>query len=645
MSKVRILPESLINKIAAGEVVDRPFSVVKELMENAVDAGADRIFVTIRNGGKEYISVLDNGCGMSAEDAQLAIERHATSKIATHDDLESIGTMGFRGEALAAIAAVSRFELTTCRDENEGGFQVRVEGGKPIHAARTGFPKGSRINVENLFFNTPARRKFMKSEKAEYGHIHDLVIRLSLGYPHIQFKLVHNKSIILNLAKGSTFTQRVRQCCGDEIADDLMECRHKESYLSLSGLISLPSKSRTSRRWQYTFVNDRHVKCLAINHGVYEGYKTLLMKNMHPMFFLQVNVSPAEIDVNVHPAKTEIRVKNPNLIHTIIANTLASTLKMGARNRMFAGAALKETEPETAAVEADENRLLNGQSNDFGTDSPSRESAWTNPSPEAPFHKEVSEQLSYLAPHAGRSKSVPNTAESSVGDNIAIPSAKNSDEELFHFSRQAEQDSETQTYDEARQDSILYRAIGQLSKRYIVAIGENCLLLVDQHAAHERIRFEEIRRQFYAKKLNSSPLLIPLVMELPPQDGVLLEQYREEWEKVGFRIDHFGGNDYSIREIPTILQDRNITGIVTDVLDEAAQFGKSGKLEAFFNQVFEKMACHSSVRAGQELNLQEMQSLLDQLVHFDLHLSCPHGRSFLVEIAIEELDRRCKRIV
>ena len=225
MSTIQILPESLINKIAAGEVVERPASVVKELVENAIDAGSDQIFVTIKNGGKDYISVLDNGSGMSEEDAGLAVERHATSKISQTEDLENITTMGFRGEALAAIAAVSQFEMTTCGDEQAGGFQIRMEGGKIVHSARMGFPKGSRITVEHLFYNTPARQKFMKSVNTEYGHIHDLIIRLALGNPGIQFRLTHNKNLSLNLPKADNFRQRVEACFGVELSEKLIECQ------------------------------------------------------------------------------------------------------------------------------------------------------------------------------------------------------------------------------------------------------------------------------------------------------------------------------------------------------------------------------------------------------------------------------------
>lgn len=619
MQTIKILPEALINKIAAGEVVERPASVTKELVENSLDAGSDQIFVTIQNGGKDFISVLDNGRGMSSDDAHLAIERHATSKIETSEDLDRINTMGFRGEALAAIAAVSRFEMTTCSSEAEGGFQVRVEGGKRIHSARVGFPKGTRIVVENLFFNTPARQKFMKSVNTEYNHIHDLIIRLALGNPHVQFKLIHNKNVILNLPKGQSFIDRVQHCFGSEIAGDLIPCSHEESYLSYEGLISRPSGNRPSKRWQHVFINDRYVKSKTINHGIYQGYKTLLMKNMHPMFFIKVNLMPSEIDVNVHPAKTEVRLKNQNLIHTIFSEQIARQLKERSRDQFFGAG---NNQPETVRVD------LSGTSA-TGDDTE--------------IYTETNEQIGFLKPEPEPKPIRPRTPV------IVNPVPENEDSssetapaDPFSFAGREETVSISPNSG-ALMDCQSPRVIGQLQNKYILAQGEESLILIDQHAAHERIRFEEIRNQFYDRNLVSHPLLIPIMMELPPQDGLILEQNQESWEKLGFIIDHFGGNDYSIKEIPVILKDADVPAVIREVLDEMAQFGKSGKMEDFFNEVFEKMACHSAIRAAQHLSFQEMQSLMDQLSNLDLQLYCPHGRPILIEIGLNELDKRFKR--
>jgi DNA mismatch repair protein MutL len=616
MSLIRILPEGLINKIAAGEVVERPSSVVKELMENSIDAGADQIFVTIKNGGKDLISVLDNGKGMAADDAHLAIERHATSKISTTEDLDNINTMGFRGEALAAISAVSKFEMTTCQDEETGGFQIRVEGGKLTHTAKLGFPTGTRISVDNLFFNTPARQKFMKSANTEYNHIHNLIVRLALGRPDIQFRLTHNKAVILNIPKGQDFNQRVQHCFGTEILNDLVECNYEESYLSFTGLISDPAKNRSSKRWQHTFVNDRYVKCNTINHAIYSGYRTLLMKNMHPMFFIKVNLTPKEIDVNVHPTKVEIRLANPNLIHTIFSEQIARILKDKTRQKHLGinHSGIDNDRSGISSVSATGNNQTELKTTGNGSASIDPPNSGIVRIPERPsIFVKTDDQLAFES-------AKPPSPFSDIQP-LTKPLAEN----------------------EWRTDSN-FKVIGQFHNKYILAEGEDQLVLIDQHAAHERIRFEEIRKQFYSRTLTTHALLIPIMMELPPQDGLLLEQNQESWAKLGFIIDHFGGNDYSIKEIPAILKDGDIPQVVREVLDEMAQFGKAGKLEDFFNEVFERMACHSAIRAAQSLSEREMQALLDQLTKLDLHVHCPHGRPVFTEISLDELDKRFKRI-
>ncbi len=624
MPKIQILPESLINKIAAGEVVERPASVVKELVENSIDAGSDQIFVTIKNGGKDYISVLDNGNGMTAEDAQLSIERHATSKIINNEDLENINTMGFRGEALAAIAAVSRFELTTCGDEETGGYQVRVEGGKLTHSARMGFPKGTRITIENLFFNTPARQKFMKSVNTEYSHIHNLIIRLALGNPDIQFRLTHNKNLVLNIPKNQNFRQRIQDCFGSEISDDLVECEYEESYLSFKGLISYPSKSRSSKRWQHTFVNNRYVKNKTINHAVYAGYRTLLMKNIHPMFFIKVDLSPKEIDVNVHPAKTEIRLRNPNLIHTIFSEQISRLLKTNNRKQFFNPENNPSTSEDVEPISTTENRI-----------SPDQEG---QPFPEV--FVETNEQLGF---QSSPSQKIERPSSTKRTEATKSDESEQTISNPFSFSGQPDAEPDTLSPVHLLAQDYNYQIIGQLLNKYIIAQGEKSMVLIDQHAAHERIRFEEIRSRFYAKTLDTQPLLIPVIMELPPQDGLLLEQHQESLEKMGFVIDHFGGNDYSIKEIPTILQDCDAQNLIKDILDEVAQFGKSGKMEDIYDNIFERMACHSAIRASQPLSTQEMQALLNQLAAMNIPLYCPHGRPILIEFNINDLDKKFKR--
>ncbi|MDH5561806.1 MAG: DNA mismatch repair endonuclease MutL, partial [Deltaproteobacteria bacterium] len=533
MANIQILPESLINHIAAGEVVERPASVLKELVENSIDSGADQILVSLKNAGKDHISVLDNGSGMNERDALLAIERHATSKIKEVNDLNHIQTLGFRGEALAAISAVSRFELTTCADERQGGFQVRMEGGQIRHRAKTGFPKGTRITVENLFFNTPARQKFMKSNQTEYHHLHELLIHLALGYPHIQFRLSHDKAIIFNFPKGQSFAQRAEQCFGSEIVQPLIECSHQESYLRFSGLFSPPEHSRTTKRWQHTLVNDRYVICKSINHGITEGYKTLLMKNSHPVFFVKLYLSPDEIDVNVHPAKTEIRLKNPSLIHTIFSEQISRLLKSGVRNKIFNPRA-----HENLPSDAGESNPARAESHARGA-VPSRDlglSGQAEPHLRADStFIEPNQQIGFET-HVTRPDNTSDKPSQTYRPTPREPMFVR-DESPFSFSKNQPVVQPAQT----RQIKGAFKAIGQLHNKYVLAEADEKLVLIDQHAAHERVRFEEIKSQFYSNSLATHPLMIPQLLELPPQDGLLLELYQESWAKLGFVIEHFGG--------------------------------------------------------------------------------------------------------
>jgi len=506
MSSIQILPEDLINKIAAGEVVERPASVVKELVENAIDAGADEVFVTIADGGKSLISVLDNGKGMSPEDARLAVQRHATSKLKTEADLEQIVNLGFRGEALAAISSVCRFELTTCEDEAVGGFQYQITGGKRPKELRIGFPRGTKIVVADLFFNQPARLKFLKAIKTEYHHIYDLILRLALAHPEIQFKLTVDKKLTLNLPKGQDFLARIEDCYGHEIAADLVHISHKESYLSFDGYFSHPAQARSSRRWQQVFLNGRSVKNQTLSQSVYEGYKTLLMKNMHPMFFMNIEMNPAEVDVNVHPAKTEVRLRNPTLIHTIFAEGLQRSLKDESRKRFF-GSNPEPAETEPSAV-VSEGQLRAGEAskatfvevNDqigFKTDTPQPKTPSRNqPQP-------LGAKPATYAPKAG---------DSAFSFNVGEPV-------------KAAESPNLKTADEG------FSAIGQLAEKYILAQGAGRLILVDQHSAHERVRFEEIRSDFYNHQLETHSLMLPLILSLPPPGRVVVRTTpRGLWE-------------------------------------------------------------------------------------------------------------------
>ncbi|MEE8435424.1 MAG: DNA mismatch repair endonuclease MutL [bacterium] len=632
-----VLSDAVINKIAAGEVVERPASVVKELMENALDAGAGNISVTLAEGGKNSITVLDNGWGMGEADAELSIQRHATSKIRDESELASIVTLGFRGEALASIAAVSRFEMTTCADEQAGGLRLEVEGGRVVSKTRIGFPRGTKIVVEDLFGNTPARKKFLRGHSTEFQHVQTFFTQLALGHPGVRFRLTHNRRLVHDLPRCGTLHERVYQVFGREMSDGLIAVAGSESSLGFDGLISHPSHSRGSRRWQYLMLNGRPIRDTRINHAVYQAYRTLLMKGRHPAYFLNLRIEPEEVDVNVHPTKTEVRLRNPQLVHTVFSRHIHSGLKEATRREIWPGEAVSSVlapgrgQSPTAGAGADQLReptLPAGQAL----------SAWEHPAAAMP------------APFRGRK---PDTSEDgplfSMGVTFPHQGPASAEHpfssDAFHFqplTSPAGGDAPEPAAGLIEEDISV---LSQFHATYILAQRRDSLVLVDQHAAHERILFENIRLQYYDKTPLSETYLIPLTLELSTQNALLLEQYLPQWNQLGFEIEPFGRNAFQVRQVPGLLSGKDIEALVLEVLDELALFGKSGRLEEAINGIMERIACHSAIRAGMQMSREEMEALLSQLKGMDVNLYCPHGRPVWIEITLPELEKRFKRIV
>ena len=580
-NSVRILPESLINKIAAGEVVERPASVVKELLENAIDAGATEIQVSIKNGGKDLISILDNGCGMNESDAQLAVERHATSKIIDEEDLFQIRTLGFRGEALASIAAISQFEILTCSDENHGATRIFIKGGYLEQVGKIGFPIGTKVTVERLFYNTPARLKFLKTTATELQHIQQHLVQKSLAYPHIHFRLTHNRQLLLNLSGGQALETRIQQLYGEEFKEILMPVKHKETYLQFSGFISFPSKPRTSRRWQYIFVNERNVKSPSINHGIYDGYGTFLGKGQHPVFFLNLRIDPTEIDVNVHPAKTEIRFRNSQLVHTILTDQISRALKEGASRRFFGR---EHSHSQMSRTE------LSGQ-----------------------IELPMEDPLTLGSPSSGMMFSTNKKRISEARDLPPRGSLKHTQKQIISVFPQENRIAEIRPIPKKTQDSAStttletldsapgnlpeneirnlclisplplvpkkIRVLGQFRKTYIIAENDAGLVLIEQRALHERLIYDTYVESLQKKEVKIQTFKVSLLLELSPQESVLLEQSLVPLALSGFAVSPFGGSTFAVDSIPECLSEDQVEKVVREILDRLALFGKRGQNE------------------------------------------------------------------
>ncbi len=644
-NSVRILPESLINKIAAGEVVERPASVVKELLENAIDAGATEIQVSIKNGGKDLISILDNGCGMNESDAQLAVERHATSKIIDEEDLFRIRTLGFRGEALASIAAISHFEILTCNDETQGATRIFIKGGYLEQVGKIGFPKGTKVTVERLFYNTPARLKFLKTTATELQHIQQHLVQKSLAYPHIHFRLTHNRQLLLNLSGGQALETRIQQLYGEEFKEILMPVKHEETYLQFSGFISFPSKPRTSRRWQYIFVNERNVKSPSINHGIYDGYGTFLGKGQHPVFFLNLRIDPTEIDVNVHPAKTEIRFRNNQLVHTILTDQISRALKEGASRRFFgrehSHSQMSRTELSGQIELPMEDPLTLGSPSSgmmFSTNKKRISEARDLPPRGSLKHKKT--QIISVFPQENRIAEI-RPIPKKTQDSASTTTLETPDSAPGNLPE-----------NEIRNLCLIsplplvpkkIRVLGQFRKTYIIAENDAGLVLIEQRALHERLIYDTYVESLQKKEVKIQTFKVSLLLELSPQESVLLEQSLVPLALSGFAVSPFGGSTFAVDSIPECLSEDQVEKVVREILDRLALFGKRGQNEEILRDVCQVVSEHASMPYEQELGQSEMDCLLAQWEELDSPMVSIKDLPLLVEFSLQELEKRLRR--
>ena len=644
-NNVIILPESLINKIAAGEVVERPASVVKELLENAIDAGATEIQVSIKNGGKDLISILDNGCGMNESDAQLSVERHATSKIIDEEDLFRIRTLGFRGEALASIAAISHFEILTCNDETQGATRIFIKGGYLEQVGKIGFPKGTKVTVERLFYNTPARLKFLKTTATELQHIQQHLVQKSLAYPHIHFRLTHNRQLLLNLSGGQALETRIQQLYGEEFKEILMPVKHEETYLQFSGFISFPSKPRTSRRWQYIFVNERNVKSPSINHGIYDGYGTFLGKGQHPVFFLNLRIDPTEIDVNVHPAKTEIRFRNNQLVHTILTDQISRALKEGASRRFF-GREHSHSQMSHTGVSGqidlplDDPLPLGNESAEmlFPVNKTRTKEARDLP-PRGSLRPEKSHKLTAfpqenriaeIRPIPKKTQDSASTKTSTVPDSVPGNISENEIGNLCLISPLPLVPKKI-------------RVLGQFRKTYIIAENDAGLVLIEQRALHERLIYDTYVESLQKKEVKIQTFKVSLLLELSPQESVLLEQSLVPLALSGFAVSPFGGSTFAVDSIPECLSEDQVEKVVREILDRLALFGKRGQNEEILNDVCQVVAEHGAMFSKQELTKSEMECLLAQWEELGSPMFSIKEAPIMVEFSLQELEKRLRR--
>ncbi|MDB3953052.1 DNA mismatch repair endonuclease MutL [Alphaproteobacteria bacterium] len=590
---IRRLPEQVINRIAAGEVIERPASAVKELVENSIDAGATRIEVAIRDGGKSLIAVVDNGCGMTREELTLAIERHATSKLAD-DDLQLVTTLGFRGEALPSIASVSRFALTSRTVDADIAWKLSIEGGDLGEAVPSAHPKGTRVELRDLFFATPARLKFLRTDRTESQRIAETINRLAMAHPEIAFQLtVEDKAKLKYAAEQGDLLDaklaRLSAVMGREFAENALLINAERSSAKLTGYAAVPTLNRANAALQFLFVNDRPVTDRLLIGAVRGAYADFLARNRHPLVALFLEIGPRLIDVNVHPAKSEIRFRDPGLVRGLIVGSLKHALaEAGHRaSTTVSQAALGAARPGMGAT----------------------------------------------APYGYR----PQLPSSHLSDNlIAFQAPLDRDQQLEPAARM---EDSGQPPNEADQGFPLGAARAQLHGTYVVAETEDGLVIVDQHAAHERLVYEQMKNALASNGIQRQGLLIPEVVELGEAGVSRLTDRSAELAELGLVLESFGEGAVVVREVPALLGTINVQNLVKDLAAELAELGNSFALKEKLEEVCGAMACHGSVRAGRLLNGAEMNALLREMEATPHSGQCNHGRPTYVELKLADIEK------
>ena len=588
------LPPKLISQIAAGEVIERPASIVKELVENSLDAGASSIRLQLENGGIGRVRVTDDGHGIAADELALALSRHATSKIADLSDLDNIRGFGFRGEALPSIASVSRLKITSRLGDADSGWELSASGDDDLNAPTpAAHPPGTTVDVRDLFYNVPARRKFLKTAHTEFSHIRNWLHRLALARHDVGFEVLNQgkPAFVFPRDAAAPSGGRVEKVLGHRFSEQAVWFEQRRGDLKLSGWLGLPTLSRSQPDMQFTYINSRAVKDKTLTHAVKTAYQDVLFHGRHPCYLLYLELDPAQVDVNVHPSKLEVRFREQRLIHDAVRHIVSEVI---------AGLS-----PDTAVNQAEHHRRLVNEN-------PRARTTWTELAPASPPSSNTA-SLSLRSsvvdrrPPAAPSAPVSATSQASISEDLELPP--------------------------------LGYAVCQLHGIYIIAQNKEGLVLVDMHAAHERVTYERLKRACYGDGIRSQPLLVPESLAVTPQEADVCERHKEDLEKVGFEADCIGENTLALRRVPAILADADAASLLRDVLADLVEHGSSSRTEQRVNDTLSTMACHGSARAHRQLTVDEMNALLRSMEETERSGQCNHGRPTWVQLSVEQLDK------
>lgn len=663
VGKIAVLDQQTIDKIAAGEVVERPASVVKELVENAIDAGATQITVEIKEGGIGYIRITDNGSGMEKDDIPVAFLRHSTSKIRSADDLLGVSSLGFRGEALSSISAVAMVELITKTKENDLGSRCCIEGGVQKSLEEIGAPDGTTFIIRNLFYNTPARKKFLKSEMSEASAIHELMTHLAMSHPEVGFKVLIGGQMRIQTSGNGNLKDVIYHLYGRDVAMRLIEVDREEGPLHVRGFLGKPEISRGNRNYENYFVNGRYVKSKIIAKGIEDGYKTFMMQHRYPFVCLDIHMDGKMLDVNVHPTKMELRFSNQNLVYDLLERMTKDAL---SGRELIPEVTLDEPKkqvvtPEKAPQQVPPVQTLREPESTYQVQKPEQkvplEKMWTTPEPQKEPVKPQNKNLEYFmeqmrkrveerykapdAPAPAEQTETTETAQSTVPEQSATVPETPVEE------KPPQKPEQLDLFDGkllSKEAAVHHVIIGQLFDTYwLVQFGEK-LYIIDQHAAHEKVLYERLMKDLRNRTFQSQMLSPPIILNLSMQEEELFLKYRSCFTEMGFEIEEFGEKAYAVRAVPANLPGVARREILMELLDSLSDITGSGNSESLMDKVA-SMSCKAAVKGNHQMSAMEAKALIDELLSLENPYNCPHGRPTIISMSKYELEKKFKRIV
>ncbi len=650
MGNIVLLDELTINKIAAGEVVDRPASIVKELIENSIDAKATNITIEIRSGGIKYIKIIDNGVGFASDDVELAFERHATSKIRKEEDLSAITSMGFRGEALASIAAISKVTLTTKNINENVGTKVQVEAGNIVSKEEIAANTGTIIEIRDVFYNVPARFKFLKKDYTEAGYIEDVVTRIALANPNVSFKYINNGKVVISTSGNGNLKATIYDIFGKEIYNNVIKLDYEYEQIKINGMLGLPTISRSTRMHQFTYINSRYIKDKTISSAIDRACEQKYAINKFPFIVLNVSLNPAHIDVNVHPAKLEVKFDDESKVFDAVYYAVKSALENYNKDTSpFTNIKKAQSVENVERVNQISKDLLNNgviksdynntKKYDFGSISSnvSNTSNSLNEEQKVEDKYEINTKTDIITENE-----IVNNEKNDVNDILEIKEETNINQNKEEVGEELGVNVQIEDVNNEEKEPLIYKYIGQVFDTYIIIQIKDIMYIIDQHAAHERLLFEQIKKEYYSKEKQTQLLLIPTLVELTTKEMDVVKNNLDMFEKAGFMIDIFGDNAIKISGVPNIGYDIEYKSMFKDIIDELLGANKTQNTEKEF-RFLATLACKAAVKGKMKLDEKEQIALIDEMVKLDNPFTCPHGRPTAYEISKYEIERKFLR--